>query len=72
MTIGVFDGVHRGHQSLIENVVSHNTDYVPTVITFSQNHKGEKYANNIQTFRQKMAIFGRLGIKITLVIDFTE
>jgi riboflavin kinase/FMN adenylyltransferase len=44
MTVGVFDGVHRGHQALIERVVSHNSnvpfgDFVPVVITFRENHK---------------------------------
>ena len=73
VTIGVFDGVHCGHQSLIEKIVSHNADNVPVVITFRQNHKGKKHAQkNIQTFRQKTAIFESLGVKITLVIDFTE
>ena len=86
MTIGVFDGVHRGHQALIERVVSHNLpglcpaqpgmeagkrDYTPTVITFRQNHKtGE--TPDIQTFHQKIEVLERLGIKITIVIDFTE
>jgi riboflavin kinase/FMN adenylyltransferase len=39
MTVGVFDGVHRGHQALIGRVVSHNAEYVPVVITFRENHK---------------------------------
>jgi riboflavin kinase/FMN adenylyltransferase len=39
VTVGVFDGVHRGHQALIERVVSHNADFVPVVITFKENHK---------------------------------
>jgi len=71
MTVGVFDGVHLGHQRLIERVVSHNADYMPVVITFRQNHKTEE-TGSLQTFQQKIEVLERLGVKITLVIDFTE
>jgi riboflavin kinase/FMN adenylyltransferase len=72
MTIGVFDGVHRGHQALIKRIVSHNSDYAPVVITFRQNHKTGEEATDIQSFDQKLAAFKNLGVKITVVIDFTE
>jgi riboflavin kinase/FMN adenylyltransferase len=39
VTVGVFDGVHRGHRALIERVVSYNADYAPVVVTFRENHK---------------------------------
>ena len=72
MTIGVFDGVHRGHQALIERVVSHNADCTPVVITFRENHKSSEAGGSIQSLSQKMGIFDQLGVKITLVVDFTE
>ncbi|MDR0443697.1 MAG: FAD synthetase family protein [Treponema sp.] len=66
MTIGIFDGVHRGHQALIERIVS-RAETIPVVITFRKDE-----SNSIQTFRQKAAMFELLGVKILLVIDFTE
>ena len=72
VTVGVFDGVHRGHRALIELVVSHNADYTPVIFTFRENHKNEKHAGNIQTFEQKAEMLAKLGIKILVVIDFTE
>jgi riboflavin kinase/FMN adenylyltransferase len=72
VTVGVFDGVHRGHRALIERVVSYNADYVPAIFTFRENHKTDDSASDIQSFQQKLAMFERLGVKITVVIDFTE
>ena len=72
MTIGIFDGVHRGHQSLIRRIVSYNVTHTPVIITFRENHKSTEAAGNIQTFKQKLEIFEQLGVKITIVIDFTE
>jgi riboflavin kinase/FMN adenylyltransferase len=72
VTVGVFDGVHRGHQALIERVVSHNADYIPVIFTFRENHKTDDSSSDIQSFQQKLAVFERLGVKITVVIDFTE
>jgi len=86
MTVGVFDGVHLGHQALLKKIVSHNTDYIPVVITFRENHKTGKMintesgkkkkiinnVNEIQSFQERLNLFGELGIKETIIIDFTE
>jgi len=68
VTVGVFDGVHRGHQALIANIVSYNAEYVPVVITFRE----PKITDSIQSFRQKAEMLESLGVKILVVIDFTE
>ena len=75
MTVGVFDGVHRGHQALIQRIVSHNAksaDLTPVIITFRENYKNGKSEENIQTFAQKLEVFNQLGTEITIAIDFTE
>ena len=80
MTVGIFDGVHMGHQALIERIVSHNKDYTPAVVTFRENHKTGKVMRNkenntyrdIQNFQQKLEILENSGIQITIVIDFTD
>ena len=70
MTVGIFDGVHLGHQALLKRIVSHDSDILPVVVTFRQNHKIE--SGNILTFNQRQDIFESMGIQITVVIDFTE
>ena len=87
MTVGIFDGVHRGHQCLLNKIVSHNVDYVPVVVTFKENHKivrseglgvrseglGVRSSGiDIQSFEDRLAMFEKLGIQITIVIEFTE
>jgi len=75
ITIGVFDGVHRGHRLLIENVISQKNYAEPVVITFLHAHHKKKSGNNpgdILSFRQKMALIENFGIQLTIVIEFSE
>jgi riboflavin kinase/FMN adenylyltransferase len=68
VTAGVFDGVHRGHQALISSIISYNAEYVPVVVTF----RSPKTNDNIQSFREKTETLESMGVKILVVIDFTE
>jgi riboflavin kinase/FMN adenylyltransferase len=78
VTVGVFDGVHRGHKALIESIVSHNVKTIPVVVTFrlSQYRKtangGKEYPGDILSFRQKMLVFENLGVSVTIVVEFSE
>ena len=78
VTVGVFDGVHRGHKSLIDRVVSQKKHAVPVVVCFKQSqHKeksidGREYPGDILTMRQKTAVFDSLGVSITIIIEFSE
>ena len=74
MTIGIFDGVHRGHVELIRCVIEYGK--CPTVLTFRQHPqkilKPENYPGNIFCIEQKLAVFEELGIEQVILIDFSE
>lgn len=78
LTLGVFDGVHLGHQLIIGTVVerARAVGAVPTVITFDPHPRvvlhPETAPPHLQTFDQKIEAFGVLGIEQTIVIRFTE
>jgi len=70
MTVGVFDGVHTGHQKLIKRVISHNSNMDPVVITFMENHKSK--SGSIQSFEERLETLNKCGFKIAVLIDFTQ
>ncbi|MCL2381590.1 MAG: FAD synthetase family protein [Treponema sp.] len=78
VTVGVFDGLHRGHKALIQRVVQREDGAVPVVVTFKRGcHKkaqggGREYPGDILSSRQKMAAFEGLGVSVTIVIEFSE
>ena len=75
VTVGVFDGVHRGHRSLIERVVSHD-DYVSVAFCVSRDDKkmgnGGQETGNIQTLQEKTQMLLGLGLNILVLINFDE
>ncbi len=78
LTLGVFDGLHLGHQLVMRTVVERArlTNSVPTVITFDPHPRAVLHPESapplLQTFDQKVEALGVLGIEQTIVIRFTQ
>ena len=69
LTIGVFDGLHRGHKALIERVTGKAPGLLPAVVTFRDN---PKKLHGIINFEEKMALLGSMGVALAVIIDFSE
>ena len=78
MTLGVFDGLHLGHQLIVRTVVerARAIGAVPTVITFDPHPRSVLHPESapplLQTLDQKVEGFGVLGIEQTIVVRFDE
>ena len=78
LTLGVFDGLHLGHQLIMRTVVerARETGAVPTVITFDPHPRAVLHPESapplLQTLDQKVEGFSVLGIEQTIVIRFDE
>ena len=78
LTLGVFDGLHLGHQLVMRTVVeqARELNAVPTVITFDPHPRAVLHPESapplLQTLDQKVEGFGVLGIQQTIVVRFTE
>src|SRR5258708_29473291 len=76
LTLGVFDGLHLGHQLIMQTVVerARAAGAVPTVITFEPHPRDVLHPESapplLQTFDQKIEALGVLGIEQTIVIHF--
>ncbi len=78
LTLGVFDGLHLGHQLIMRTVVerARAIGAVPTAITFDPHPRSVLHPASspplLQTLDQKVEGFGVLGIEQTIVVRFTE
>jgi riboflavin kinase / FMN adenylyltransferase len=78
LTLGVFDGLHLGHQLIMQTVVerARAVGAVPTVITFDPHPRAVLHPQSapplLQTFDQKIEAFGVLGVEQSIVIRFNR
>ena len=77
LTLGVFDGLHLGHQLIMQTVVERAkvVNAVPTAITFDPHPRAVLHPETapplLQTLDQRLANFEVLGIEQAIVIPFT-
>ncbi len=77
VTIGVFDGVHKGHQALINRAVElAGTRGVPSVLMTFDPHPSEvvrpgSHPAQLTTLRRRAELVERLGVDTFCVLPFT-
>ncbi|MGV3160632.1 bifunctional riboflavin kinase/FAD synthetase [Corynebacterium sp. 32222D000AT] len=78
VTIGVFDGVHRGHQQLIERTVSraHAQGVKAVMVTFDPHpvtvFLPQRAPLAVTTLQRRFQLAERYGLDAVVVIDFTH
>lgn len=78
LTLGVFDGLHLGHQRIMQTVVERAkaTNSVPTVLTFDPHPRAVLHSESapplLQTLDQRLAALEVLGIEQTILIRFNR
>ena len=78
LTLGVFDGLHLGHQKIMETVVERAkvTNAHATAITFDPHPRAVLHPESapplLQTLDQRLANFEVLGIEQAIVIQFNH
>lgn len=74
-TVGVFDGLHRGHRALVDRVAAFAPTLTPTVFTFTENPKAilrpNDFDGDIFSLDQKLGELERLGMALVVLIDFS-
>ena len=76
-TIGMFDGVHRGHQKIIESIKHHASanQGESVIITFNRHPKNlleNRPPSFITSLEHRLALFSHLGVDHTVVLSFDK
>ncbi len=78
LTVGVFDGIHIGHQEILKKIVSRSrtTSSTAGLLTFSPHPRkiiaSEDAPPSLQTTKQKTEMLGNAGIDLLIRISFTR
>ena len=76
-TVGVFDGVHLGHQHVLKKVteIANAQNCMSTMVTFAQHPKSLLLGQSpltITNLEHRLQLFEKCGIQSTLVLNFDK
>ncbi|HSL42558.1 MAG TPA: bifunctional riboflavin kinase/FAD synthetase [Anaerolineales bacterium] len=77
LTVGVFDGVHRGHQQIIEKLTAgaHANDAPAVVLTFDPHPASVLGGRDIKCLtlpEERAELLGQLGVDVVITQQFTR
>ena len=77
VTLGVFDGVHKGHSAVIEKTINWAKEMngKSIVITFNNSPKvvlGKRPSSIITSIEHRLNIFRKMGVDTTIILQFND
>lgn len=80
LTVGSFDGVHRGHQQIIKqlNALSGDSNSLEVLVTFNPHPKevlspaGDRSVELLTPLEEKLRLLEKLGLPLITVLPFTR
>src|SRR3989339_368830 len=72
VAIGMFDGVHIGHQKVLKIMVKYANKNKANTVVLTFDHLPTKQAGNLSTLDEKIVLIKSLGIKKVKVIKFDK
>ena len=74
VAIGKFDGVHKGHRSIIEDLISKKSQGLTTVVVSFEPYPAEFFGTGdfkyLSLFDEKAAMLKECGIDILILLKF--
>jgi riboflavin kinase/FMN adenylyltransferase len=77
LSMGTFDGLHVGHQKLIENLTVHCKEFGYRSVVYTYSNHPREYTLGIKvpriiTLNDKISLFEELGVDILVLLKFDE
>lgn len=77
LSMGTFDGLHVGHQKLIENLTTHCHEYGYRSVVYTYSNHPREYTLGMKvpriiTLDDKISLFEELGVDILVLLKFDE
>jgi riboflavin kinase/FMN adenylyltransferase len=77
VTLGVFDGVHSGHQKVIQKTIdlANKENGESIILTFDRHPKSflsQTQQSCITSLEHRLVLFEQLGVDITVVLEFDK
>lgn len=78
ISIGSFDGLHKGHRVLLNTLVKKSKEMkiLSGVVSFSRPlpslKHSQDYQGDLTTLNQRLELFEKIGLDFAIIVDFTE
>ncbi|MCS7206217.1 MAG: bifunctional riboflavin kinase/FAD synthetase [Leptospiraceae bacterium] len=78
ITLGVFDGIHIGHQELLKRIQRKRDSYKRILVTYHPHpdivlgKRREKYGMELFTYEEKVSLLQKYDIDVVVVLPFTQ